>query len=330
VLCCAAATCAATRDTALQLERWAQRNLPDPRLLVDGDSHLPCHVAARREHEQLTRMLLPSVSLQAMFADGELEACGPPSLAAIAGLVLRRTLADDLQATRRQQAEAQSQQQQGKQGEGAEDGPRVARSISNASNTSTSSSSGGGTTLAAACVASQLQRAPAGKARLCSAARAGGAPPRDSAGGREHLGMHARERRQARLQAGGKAANAGRALDASGGGGDARAPAAATAAAAAAAGQAASCGSHAGLDALCGVCLDAAPQVALAPCSHELCIGCCQRLLALNSRCVMVCPFCRASVARLLPLGTLAAAAGTAADVRVRLDAAPAALPLAA
>jgi hypothetical protein len=44
---------------------------------------------------------------------------------------------------------------------------------------------------------------------------------------------------------------------------------------------------------LCGVCFEAAPLVMLQPCKHQLCVGCCSHLLHMNSRCVLVCPFCR-------------------------------------
>lgn len=54
-------------------------------------------------------------------------------------------------------------------------------------------------------------------------------------------------------------------------------------------------------DTLCGVCLDAAPVVALAPCQHLLCAACCTCILRLKSPTVMVCPFCRRSVGSLIP-----------------------------
>jgi hypothetical protein len=69
-------------------------------------------------------------------------------------------------------------------------------------------------------------------------------------------------------------------------------------------------------DRVCDVCFDAATQVRLVPCSHELCLSCCKSLLDMNSRCVMVCPFCRGGVRHLVPVcqpvepsGAVAAAA---------------------
>lgn len=50
-------------------------------------------------------------------------------------------------------------------------------------------------------------------------------------------------------------------------------------------------------EAVCGVCFDEPAQVALAPCVHKLCVTCCKQLLDLDSKCVLVCPFCRGNVA---------------------------------
>jgi hypothetical protein len=47
----------------------------------------------------------------------------------------------------------------------------------------------------------------------------------------------------------------------------------------------------------CGVCMDAAPAVGLAPCSHRLCLQCCSAMLDAENRSVFVCPFCRSAVA---------------------------------
>ena len=55
-------------------------------------------------------------------------------------------------------------------------------------------------------------------------------------------------------------------------------------------------------DRVCDVCFDAATQVRLAPCSHELCLSCCKSLLDMNSRCVMMCPFCRGGVGHFMPV----------------------------
>uniref|UniRef100_A0A383VCQ1 RING-type domain-containing protein n=1 Tax=Tetradesmus obliquus TaxID=3088 RepID=A0A383VCQ1_TETOB len=51
----------------------------------------------------------------------------------------------------------------------------------------------------------------------------------------------------------------------------------------------------------CGVCLDAAPAVCLQPCKHRICADCCATMLAAQSRCVLVCPFCRGGVGALGP-----------------------------
>lgn len=52
----------------------------------------------------------------------------------------------------------------------------------------------------------------------------------------------------------------------------------------------------AALEEPCGVCLDAVPKVMLCSCKHKLCKRCCSIMLGLNSRCVLMCPFCRAYV----------------------------------
>jgi hypothetical protein len=75
---------------------------------------------------------------------------------------------------------------------------------------------------------------------------------------------------------------------------------------------------------VCGVCFDMPPQVRLAPCGHQLCTGCCQSLLAMNSRCIMVCPFCRGGVAHLEPLHAPAGAGTGPAAVHAPLRPEPA------
>ncbi|WIA19351.1 hypothetical protein OEZ85_003981 [Tetradesmus obliquus] len=93
-------------DVAKQLlkaymEQWHHRHMPDPRLVMDGDYFLSCQVAVRRQHTVLARMLLPSTPLASLFADGEVTALGPPSLAQIAGNVLRQAMETELQGIQR-------------------------------------------------------------------------------------------------------------------------------------------------------------------------------------------------------------------------------------
>jgi hypothetical protein len=219
----------------LQVEHWYHRHLPDPRLLLDGDSFLPCQVAARRHHADAAHMLMPSNPITTLFADGDASLVGPPSLAAIAGAVLRATLAGDLNVVMQQQ---QGQEQQGQEQEEQAD--------------------------------EQVQ---------------GSAP---AAGADEEDGSCAEaDRSDAAAAAGSASAVAG------------DEPAAPACTAAEAAPSPAS--SDAG-DAVCGVCFDVPPQVQLRPCGHTLCTDCCQSLLAMNSRCVMVCPFCRGGVGHLQPV----------------------------
>jgi hypothetical protein len=270
---------------------------------MDGDMHLPCQVAARREHEELAHMLLPSTPLEGMFAEGELQTFGPPTLAAIAGKVLRSTLLGDLQPML--QAEAQQQQQHDAAHAVLPALLRRAASCASADGSdsdgvSTSSLSSSFVPLAAVRFASQR---PASLDELCDAAAAGVAAL--ASGGRRfprRARGHSAQQQQAEEEEASQPA-APRALPVAAAQRELDEEAAALPAVVAEPVVAEPAGTQdASGDALCGVCLDAAPQVALAPCSHELCVGCCQRLLALNSRCVMVCPFCRASVARLLPL----------------------------
>jgi hypothetical protein len=238
------------------MEQWYHRHLPDPRLLMDGDSQLPCQIAARRQHRDAARTLLPSAPLASLFADGELELRGPPSLAAIAGGVLRDTLARDLQQALQleEAAEATEQEQQ----EGAQE---------------------------EACVSDD--------ADACAAAA--DAVALDSRVERHGCCKPGHDEAAAAVQPGSRPAAASAALAADGNAEGAAPPAAAAAAAPPPPASDAS-------DVVCGVCFDGLPQVALSPCRHELCIDCCQHLLALNSRCVMACPFCRAAVAHLRPL----------------------------
>jgi len=205
-ICCRAAA-------AVQVEHWYHRHLPDPRLLLDGDNFLPCQIAARRNHADIARMLLPSNPMSSLFAEGELNLVGPPSLAAIAGAVLRGTLAGDLE--RVQQHEEPHQEHT----TAAADAPAAETAAAETPDVSS-------------VAAVQSADAAAAEVEECDVA------------------------------------------------------------------DTASCAA----DKVCGVCFDVTSQVRLVPCGHELCAACCRSLLALNSRCVMVCPFCRGGVAHLEPL----------------------------
>jgi hypothetical protein len=46
----------------------------------------------------------------------------------------------------------------------------------------------------------------------------------------------------------------------------------------------------------CGVCLEANATTVLKPCSHKLCVKCCELMLSQQHRSVMLCPFCRTNV----------------------------------
>lgn len=84
--------CSVLLSRLAQVETWSHRHLPDPRLLLDGDNFLPCQIAARRQYPSVAHMLLPSNPI----GPGDLNLVGPPTLAAIAGAVLRSTLSQDL------------------------------------------------------------------------------------------------------------------------------------------------------------------------------------------------------------------------------------------
>lgn len=206
--CCAGA--------AVQVEHWYHRHLPDPRLLLDGDNLLPCQIAVRRNHADIARMLLPSNPMSSLFAEGELSLVGPPSLATIAGAVLRGTLAGDLE--RVQQHEQPHQEHTA----AAADEPAAESSAAEVPDVSS----------VAAVQSADAASAASAEVEECVAAEA----------------------------------------------------------------------ASSAADKVCGVCFDATSQVRLVPCGHELCAGCCRSLLALNSRCVMACPFCRGGVGHLVPL----------------------------
>eukprot|EP00775_Hariotina_reticulata_P011968 gene11968-12111_t len=81
------------------------RNLPDMRLVLDGNDRLACHVAAHRRHADLARLLLPSTPIAEVICDADMV-LGPPSLARIAGLALHHVLLADL-CTLQQATQAQ-------------------------------------------------------------------------------------------------------------------------------------------------------------------------------------------------------------------------------
>lgn len=210
------------------MEHWYHRHLPDPRLLLDGDSFLPCQVAARRNHAVAANMLLPSNPITSLFADGDASLVGPPSLAAIAGAVLRATLAGDLDQVMQQQEGQEQAEEQGS--------APAAAAGENGSCAEADRHVAAGSPLE---VAGDVPAAPAR-----TTVEAAPSPASSDAG-----------------------------------------------------------------DAVCGVCFDVPPQVQLSPCGHSLCTDCCQSLLAMNSRCVMVCPFCRGGVGHLQPMPAQAARA---------------------
>lgn len=78
--------------------------MPDPRFVMDGDEQLPCQVAARRQHEQLAHMLMPSTPLASILENVEGVLLGPPSLANIAAAALRENLRAELTSVQQQVA----------------------------------------------------------------------------------------------------------------------------------------------------------------------------------------------------------------------------------
>lgn len=246
------------------MEHWYHRHLPDPRLLMDGDSWLPCQIAARRQHRALARMLLPSTPLASLFADGELELLGPSTLAAIAAAVLRSTLAGDLK-------QCVQQQQQHKQ---------CSCGVSRCNSTSG---------------AAELQGEAAGEPAPAGSACNGD----DDDAGACAAAADAAAALDSRVRG-----HSDKPIDGAAAAGSAQLPRPASPglSTGGSGASAASSASSEASDDVCGVCFDAAPQVVLWPCSHELCAGCCTHLLALDSRCVLACPFCRGGVAHLRPV----------------------------
>lgn len=218
-----------------QVERWNHRHLPDPRLLMDGDNFLPCQIAARRGRESIARMLLPSNPITSLFDDNDLNLLGPPTLAAIAGAVLRGTLANDLGALMQEQEDPVS------------------------TSTGDAGSSVDAATAALAAPSEQLADGEGTEEESLSAASAAALVV-------EEASTETTDDVPKSL-----AANSIASMSSAG-------------------------------DRVCDVCFDAATQVRLAPCSHELCLSCCKSLLDMNSRCVMVCPFCRGGVRHLMPV----------------------------
>lgn len=222
-----------------QMEQWHHRHMPDPRLVMDGDYFLSCQVAVRRQHTVLARMLLPSTPLASLFADGEVTVLGPPSLAQIAGNVLRQAMETELQGIQR----GSGLQEEADEAAAAAAAPVPA---------------------AAAAAVDEEEVA----ARAADAAAAHGVPACKS----PRLPLN--QQRAAAATAGSAAAALPLERSAS------------NSSNCSAAGSSCS-------DDLCGVCFEAAPLVMLQPCKHQLCVGCCSHLLHMNSRCVLVCPFCR-------------------------------------
>lgn len=64
---------------------------------MDSDDLLPCQIAARRQHADLARLLLPSTPLDEVVAGAPVVLLGPPTLATIAGSMLRARMTAQLQ-----------------------------------------------------------------------------------------------------------------------------------------------------------------------------------------------------------------------------------------
>lgn len=223
--------------------------MPDPRLVMDGDDQLPCQIAARRQHAQLARLLLPSTPLSTVMENIEGVLLGPPSLANIAAAVLRENLHAELTQAQQQLGVTPEQQQQ-TEPEAAADSMDVIFDMEEESD------------------AEQLQHVEQPEqrdAKLPAATQQG--PVAQLL--RVHV-VHEADTPECSSMLSRPSIISGSVASSSH-----------------------SCDSSM----LCGVCFDQAPQVTLAPCDHQLCLNCCKHLLALNSRCVLSCPFCRANVA---------------------------------
>jgi hypothetical protein len=245
-----------------QMEQWHHRRMPDPRLVMDGDDFLPCQVAVRRQHTALARMLLPSTPLVSLLGEGEVTVLGPPSLAQIAGGVLRQAMEAELQGI--QQATGVAQPDDAAAAAGGE------ASVPTGGDSITAADA------AAVAAAAAAQDDGEAAARAADAAAAHGVPACKTPDMPQHGGAAA-----VAEQAAGSAGTV-LSLERSASSSSGRSCGGCSSAAS-------SCSS----DDMCGVCFEAAPLVALQPCKHQLCLGCCLHLLQMNSRCVLVCPFCR-------------------------------------
>jgi hypothetical protein len=178
-------------------------------------------------------MLLPSNPITSLFDDNDLNLLGPPTLAAIAGAVLRGTLANDLGALMQEQEDPVS------------------------TSTGDAGSSVDAATAALAAPTEQLADGEGTEEVSLSAAAA--------------LVVEEASTETTDDVPKSLAANSIASMSSAG-------------------------------DRVCDVCFDGATQVRLAPCSHELCLSCCKSLLDMNSRCVMMCPFCRGGVGHFMPV----------------------------
>eukprot|EP00879_Flechtneria_rotunda_P000452 GHRR01000551.1.p1 GENE.GHRR01000551.1~~GHRR01000551.1.p1 ORF type:complete len:601 (+),score=258.81 GHRR01000551.1:339-2141(+) len=319
------------------VETWAQRQMPDPRLIMDGDDQLPCQVAASRQHRALAAMLLPSASLAAIFTDDELPQIGPPSLASLAAAALRGQLDREFSSI-----------EQGAQQHGCQPANGLAPVIDRkppwhaaayvAEGLDYDVADAAADEEPAGAVAIRARPASAGIApAACQSAAAlpvdegfdsaiaiasssllpaewqatmlaAGVDSRDSSNSDIWTNVYEDGResnRKAEHTTAAEQANEHKQQpphcmitpDYSN-------PTAATSA-----GDEMSSSSVVSSDELsseddvCGVCFDTQPVVALAPCNHQLCVSCCRHLLAMNSRCVLACPFCRSSVGHLALVG---------------------------
>jgi hypothetical protein len=181
-------------------------------------------------------MLLPSNPITSLFDENDLNLLGPPTLAAIAGAVLRGTLAKDLGALMQEQEEPVS--------------------------TSTGDAGSSVDAAAAAALAAPSEQLADGE---------GTEEESLSAAPAAALVVEEASTETTDDVPNSLAANSIASMSSAG-------------------------------DRVCDVCFDAATQARLAPCSHELCLSCCKSLLDMNSRCVMVCPFCRGGVRHLMPV----------------------------
>eukprot|EP00878_Enallax_costatus_P004478 GHUV01004718.1.p1 GENE.GHUV01004718.1~~GHUV01004718.1.p1 ORF type:complete len:292 (+),score=101.94 GHUV01004718.1:1255-2130(+) len=243
----------------LQTDRWHQRRMPDPRLVMDAEDQLPCQVAARRHHPQLARMLLPSTPMSSAVESVEGVVLGPPSLANIAAAILRDNLHHEL---------VQVQHQLGLPVEENQQEPEQHPIVQDAAEEAIFDIE-----LHPDDVEQQVQLEAQCEAE--PAAVTGPAAVTEANLDLEHVELLEHL--------------AAASLDA--------AECSSTASGPSLTCSLVSRSSSTDSSALCGVCFDQPAHVTLAPCVHKLCVTCCKQLLALNSKCVLMCPFCRANVA---------------------------------